>query len=350
MKKIAFIILSVLAICGFNAGAQVIIEYPNPYYLYWDQPCEPTTFGEGDDIASVMADDSFIIISPFQFKRSEENTKRTILGVAIAPVNMDLEAYLPINRRPAPYAWTRTVFISIYKAEVGDSVFQLLKQQQFRIEEGQMPDVAMWFHNPEREGEDALPLYEFYFDTAVEVTGQFFVGVDWEESIGKFYLLQGARLVADNNTACYPHGYKMFIDRNTLTIDLYGAFKGNDYSYFHTKYVPDAEAEDYRLRSQAVFPIIEKPRYLTAEPAATEQDYRVSVSPNPATGRASVASEEGIRSVTLVDMAGRTALYKAFPSNPSSATLDVSQLAGGVYSMRVETAKGTATKKLVVQR
>ena len=66
----------------------------------------------------------------------------------------------------------------------------------------------------------------------------------------------------------------------------------------------------------------------------------VKVNPNPATDVVTV-SAEGLREVSLLDLNGRVL------GTTASARVDVSGLAAGVYFLRVVTAAGVATEKLV---
>lgn len=60
-----------------------------------------------------------------------------------------------------------------------------------------------------------------------------------------------------------------------------------------------------------------------------------------------ITCAEPITELTVRDMAGRTVLRKA--ACCSTTTLDVSSLRKGVYLVKVTTARGTASKKLVVE-
>ena len=71
----------------------------------------------------------------------------------------------------------------------------------------------------------------------------------------------------------------------------------------------------------------------------------VALVPNPATERVTVAAE-GMESVELVTVDGATVLRR---DCRGECTLDLKGLANGTYMVRVTTAKGVATRKLVVQ-
>jgi hypothetical protein len=73
----------------------------------------------------------------------------------------------------------------------------------------------------------------------------------------------------------------------------------------------------------------------------------VSLRPNPSSGVTTVSCAEAITELTVRDMAGRVVLRKA--ACGSSTTFDTSTLRKGVYLVKVTTARGTVTKKLVVE-
>ncbi len=71
----------------------------------------------------------------------------------------------------------------------------------------------------------------------------------------------------------------------------------------------------------------------------------ITLTPNPAAERVTVAAE-GMESVELIGADGAV-LQRRECRN--ACTLDLRGLAAGVYMVRVGTARGTATKRLVVQ-
>ncbi len=73
----------------------------------------------------------------------------------------------------------------------------------------------------------------------------------------------------------------------------------------------------------------------------------VSLRPNPSSGVTTVSCAEAISELTVRDMAGRVVLRKA--ACGTTATFDTSTLRKGVYLVKVTTARGTITKKLVVE-
>ena len=81
--------------------------------------------------------------------------------------------------------------------------------------------------------------------------------------------------------------------------------------------------------------------------AVGSQQSAVSIYPNPASGVTTVSSEEPIIDLVVRDMAGRTVVHRT--ACGTTATFDTSTLRKGVYLVKVTTARGNATKKLVVE-
>ncbi len=73
----------------------------------------------------------------------------------------------------------------------------------------------------------------------------------------------------------------------------------------------------------------------------------VTLTPNPAAERVTV-SAEGMQSVELLGVDG-TVIMRREGLMQDEYTLDLKGLAAGVYMVRVSTAKGTATRRLMVQ-
>ena len=83
--------------------------------------------------------------------------------------------------------------------------------------------------------------------------------------------------------------------------------------------------------------------------ARYERLYAISVVPNPTTDRVtlSVQSEGGIESVRVLDQAGRLVRATPVALGASSASIQLSGLAAGMYFLEVETASGVAFEKVV---
>jgi hypothetical protein len=76
-------------------------------------------------------------------------------------------------------------------------------------------------------------------------------------------------------------------------------------------------------------------------------DEQIAIFPNPATDQVRISAPETIESLRLVDQLGRH--LRDLRPQLSEATLDVSQVAAGVYYVQIEMEAGVAVKKLVVQ-
>ena len=74
---------------------------------------------------------------------------------------------------------------------------------------------------------------------------------------------------------------------------------------------------------------------------------RLSVFPNPARERISVSCEKEMRCVTLCNALGQQVLHVT--PNAPQAELSVSGLPRGLYLLKVETAGGTAVRRVVVE-
>lgn len=72
----------------------------------------------------------------------------------------------------------------------------------------------------------------------------------------------------------------------------------------------------------------------------------VSVFPNPSNSIVNIANVEGLNSVALVDLNGRTVKNVSFNAT-SQAQVNISDLANGVYMMTINSDKGAVTKKIV---
>ena len=80
--------------------------------------------------------------------------------------------------------------------------------------------------------------------------------------------------------------------------------------------------------------------------AGAEQPF-VTVSPNPASGTTTVASDIAIAEWTLFDIQGRT--VASGTPKAESATIDLNALRPAIYILTVGTEKGTVTRKIVVK-
>ena len=73
----------------------------------------------------------------------------------------------------------------------------------------------------------------------------------------------------------------------------------------------------------------------------------VSIYPNPATDQITVSSEEEITELEILDQVGKAVFYQN--SGKNSLTLNTSAYPSGIYFLRVRSANGMSTKKLIIQ-
>ncbi len=83
--------------------------------------------------------------------------------------------------------------------------------------------------------------------------------------------------------------------------------------------------------------------------ASMTQNVESKVFPNPASSYVNITSDERVESVEIYDVSG--ALVKSVKTAGSAATMrmDITALQGGVYFVKVFTAKGTAVSRLIVK-
>ena len=77
----------------------------------------------------------------------------------------------------------------------------------------------------------------------------------------------------------------------------------------------------------------------------THLDRFVALQPNPASSQVQIVSSFGIRHLSVIDMRGTIVLDS--PAQGIVSLLDISHLPKGHYIVLIETAAGTATKKLI---
>lgn len=76
-------------------------------------------------------------------------------------------------------------------------------------------------------------------------------------------------------------------------------------------------------------------------------EWRVQVMGNPTRGAVGLRFAAGARRVAVVDGAGRTVLERAVGSDDTQAELDLSNVAAGVYFVRLERAGGCEARVVV---
>lgn len=81
-----------------------------------------------------------------------------------------------------------------------------------------------------------------------------------------------------------------------------------------------------------------------------ERDFEFRSGPNPVSDTWSYVSEVPVQAFELFDAVGRSVLRQVPAGEPVAGTLDFSALPAGLYAVRVETAAGLGTVRVVVER
>lgn len=82
-----------------------------------------------------------------------------------------------------------------------------------------------------------------------------------------------------------------------------------------------------------------------------EQEMSIALSPNPTTGRVNISADERIKGVSVYDMAGKAiGRPRTNHSQSTEMELDLSGLPNGTYVVKIETEKGTATRKVIIDK
>ncbi len=76
-----------------------------------------------------------------------------------------------------------------------------------------------------------------------------------------------------------------------------------------------------------------------------QEAFNVKVFPNPVSETVFVEAGEIITNLEIVDPAGHSLIYQAFENR--NASLDISELANGIYFLKLTTVKGLAVKKIL---
>ena len=80
---------------------------------------------------------------------------------------------------------------------------------------------------------------------------------------------------------------------------------------------------------------------------AESEENRVAVYPNPAKDNVTILADEEIQSVVVTNLLGQT--FDQFPGRGTSQfVIDTNSYPSGIYLLKINTKKGTATRRLVV--
>ena len=372
-NKYLHTVLSVIAMAAaMNDAAaqwQPIVDYPNPNYLYQEIPCpekitpyrgfEPHMDWRHPMWISYICDstcyDYFTIGCPFLFKGEDSTKTVTIKGVAASLFCKNLE----INEFSYHFDIDHDVTVVIYKASVGSSELQVVKEQTFHIDREKEPDIIIKY--PIYQGSDPVDdryydptdpenyykyFHEFYFDQPVTVKGLFIIIMieklnpadAWRSDVRSANQRLYGWIIGGVPEECRIPGYYPYIDYTHSTVEVI-----EDHPMYRV--IPDWDST--RLTTpfeQSYFPII-----TTNDIEQANGQSSLRVQPNPAREKVNVVSDEGIRHLEVIDMNGRTFIRRTCEEMTQSVTLDISHLPRSTYAVRVKTNRTTATEKLIVK-
>ena len=336
-------------ICPFRMEAQREVVYPYMNYLNMPSdnpslyvPMVGHTSGTSNRGVPWNDGDTCFKAEAFNYPVMGKPDTRLVYGVAIS-----------IYSREDPYAYeidvSSTIDIELYKVTEGESDVHLIKKMTGYLYPGKRPDIMMRYQLVTGYTSDThepiyqfSPIYEFYFDKPVSVTGTF---------LATATLNTDGLVFEDKPAGEVLKGYVAWIQKEKQKI--YAITHGiyNDFYYDSTGLpAPDIELEGIKsILVQWIFPIL-VPEGTTAVPTVEGgETFEVLLTPNPAAEQATAATEAGIRSIEVVDMAGRIVVRHSYPALPRNVTFDVKALPRGIYAVRVDTPQGIATKKLAVE-
>lgn len=368
MKRINLLIMIVMGMGFARLAAQPEIWYPNPAYLHWEEPCpeelaydiyylESERFPEGrfdEDFNHTNRNDHVCYVNPFS-ARNGEGGQLTLYGVALClqPVYRHSGPCIPMMDRSIAFD------IMLYNFTPGDSNVQLIMRQKCFLEEHQSPNLTIVYRTSNVQ--DTLvkyPMYEFYFDSPIDVTGDFYVGI---HSLDSFVLETGKMnymALWNGGGACCHSGYYGFVDTEKNVLKMWNAecpggawVSGGSYGYLPGGTIAPQTDTVFNYIAQGIMPIT-RPEgylaYLSATPPETEAG-GVRLLPNPAKTRVTVEADCDIRKVEVMDMLGHVLKTRQYYGDAQSSTLDVSWLSPGCYVVRVKTAHETVAQKLVIE-
>ena len=192
---------------------------------------------------------------------------------------------------------------------------------------------------------------EFYFDEPQHLSGP--------------YLWWKLRVETSNGSAfilSYCNGYNMcfvgYYDEHCVGGNMYSSW-----DYFFPLITPLPEWEEPSMTQLIPYPegaVIPDPQDPDDPQNPDDPDnpggdegighadaFGFTIYPNPASGYAVVTCDQPIQELTLCDVNGR--MIRTMRNCGGSAKIDTSELAPGVYMMRITTDAGTATRKLAVK-
>ena len=193
-------------------------------------------------------------------------------------------------------------------------------------------------------------LHDFYFDEPVTVTGPFIIAV--QSSVNMIFATFSLSVLSGvlHNYWDYDHCSPGYLGRlNIKTESIMSEFSCSGNRRFVKDSFPDIETDSiFTNKSQFVYPILLPEGSVSVENREGDIS-EVHITPNPAMTHVTVAANHAIVGIAVTDMTGRTIITKKYSSQELTVTLNTSSLPRGIYSMTVQTAQGSTTKKLLVE-
>ena len=369
MKKIILKIMLIgawVALHTAPAGAQEHVAYPYKNYMNWPMLDSSQT---GYYMESVTPSELRIgTVLPFKgsagqpFNFSLTGTPETCtiygMGISLHPYgypSITSDSLLHIIQTYSPISMT----LKVFQATEGEATLRPIITQKIHIDQGKRPDKILDFPDANYP-EDPIywqkwqPIYEFYFDHPLTITGTFIATAYAEPEyyrVANFDREVGNLCLVGYSCWLYPDLEYVYsweiIGRGCTSRET-----PIDYDYLEDYAdplpIPDVRDSIATKYGQWLYPIL-VPYGTTAVGETRAEASAVRLTPNPAHGQVEVQSPHGIRAVELTDMAGRTLLRQRCDDQPQSLTLDISALPQGIYTVKVETPQTTATEKLAVQ-
>lgn len=382
IKNIAAVLLFVAS--AFTVSAQDTLVgpmLPDKYYA-----------PERPDTATLNSHTEYFVLY-YQCQRSGlikyTDTALTVYGIAASlmtppeynpPASVAMDAMLIYDTSRSALHDEHLILWELYGTN--DSIVQV---KETTVPIGSMAPDYYWntqFTQPFGSAFPVLPMYESYFDEPVVVEDSFVVGrtnvngggynkpgeiferENWSVSVPSFWVadIDGENEQRVTNSISWTHQRTFYIIYDTI----YHPEIQDSILYLDSVGMDTVESSywrrdrTYNAGHVFLFPIITpRPDTVRSDTTVTTDtsqtgigrmtlvDRNTTVSPNPATQTVRVASGFGITAIEVFDAAG--AKVHEQKASGMTATLEVGRWARGTYMLRIHTAVGIATKKLVVQ-
>ena len=358
MKKIAMILMATVAMAGSISAQDTLVSVPpkaNCFYNYW--------VDSGDHVyCTNLAQGHIGRLTAVRFETKDSLPVYGIAASLFVSQVTETEVFDTSTTKCFEY-------LSLYKPIAGE----LVRVSDSLYVHPRTTPIAYYYKMNNLMGNlqpvPPRPVYEVYFDSAITMTDSFYVGITqrtWKTAMvesgpdsGNMYPLIPMVMITG-----YHHGISpvriVYLNywNDTLVYDYYD----NDhpgvpqtcYPYIFpiltppdTTYNPvDTTIIDTTIIDTTIIDTTQIDTTLGISMRMLQR--YINLLPNPATERVQVLSSFGLSRIELYNAAGvRVHEQKA---EGYSLTFDVSALPAGPYLVRIATAAGTVTKKLIVQR